>query len=292
MTSSLDLAERLSAVVKVQQEILTSITDLEQVLQLIVKRSAELTGGTGSVIELVDGDELVYRAASGTAAKHVGLYLPIEGSLSGKVVRDQLILRCDDAETDDRVDREACRMIGLRSMVIAPLIQGKETIGVLKTLSDQPSAFNDLDAYITQLLAGMASAALLQARAFQESRSSEERYRLLFEQNVAGVFRSTRDGRILDCNDALVRSFGYDSRQDLMAHQTWELYQQRADRESLLASLEREPAITNLHLRFKRKDGSEMNGLMNITVVGGKGNEQLLGTIVAETAGAAGVTPP
>ena len=292
MTSSLDLAERLSAVVKAQQEILTSITDLEQVLQLIVKRSAELTGGTGSVIELVDGDELVYRAASGTAAKHVGLYLPIEGSLSGKVVRDQLILRCDDAETDDRVDREACRMIGLRSMVIAPLIQGKETIGVLKTLSDQPSAFNDLDAYITQLLAGMASAALLQARAFQESRSSEERYRLLFEQNVAGVFRSTRDGRILDCNDALVRSFGYDSRQDLMAHQTWELYQQRADRESLLASLEREPAITNLHLRFKRKDGSEMNGLMNITVVGGKGNEQLLGTIVAETAGAAGVTPP
>lgn len=278
MPSSLDLAGRLAGVVAVQQEILRAVSDLDRVLQLVVDRSAELTRGTGSVVELVDrGEELVYRAASGMAKKHVGLYLPLEGSLSGEVVAKRMVLRCDDSEEDDRVDREACRMIGLRSMVIAPLIEGDQALGVLKAFSDKPNNFDDLDAYVVQLLAGMTSAALQQARAFQERRLSEERYRLLFEQNVAGVFRSTRDGRILDCNDALVQSFGYDSREELMAQPTWDLYQERGERESLLRSLEQSPAITNVRLHFKRKDGSPMIALMNVSVMG----EQLLGTIVA-----------
>ncbi len=184
MPNSLDLAERLSAIVGAQQEILKDIDDFERVLQVIVELSAEITGGTGAVIELVDGDELVYRAASGTAAKHVGLYLPIEGSLSGQVVRERAVLHCEDSETDDRVDREACRMIGVRSMIIAPLLHGNQVDGVLKTLSDKPNAFRDLDAYAIQLLAGMTAGALLQARAFQACKESEERYRKLFEQSA------------------------------------------------------------------------------------------------------------
>jgi PAS domain S-box-containing protein len=277
MPSSLDLAGRLAGVVTVQQEILRVVSDFDRVLQIVVDRSAELTGGTGAVIELVDRDELVYRAASGMAAKHVGLYLPLEGSLSGEVVAKNMVLRCDDCETDPRVDREACRMIGLRSMVIAPLIEGNQALGALKTFSDRPNGFDDLDAYVVQLLAGMTSAALQQARAFDEKRKSEERYRLLFEQNVAGVFRSTRDGRILDCNEALVKSFGYDTREELMAQPTWDLYQERSERESLLKSLENAHAITNVRLHFKRKDGTPMTALMNVSVMG----EQLLGTIVA-----------
>jgi PAS domain S-box-containing protein len=282
MPSSLDLAGRLAGVVAVQQEILGAVTDLDRVLQLIVERTGELTRGTGAVIELVDRDELVYRAASGVARKHVGLYLPMSGSLSGEVVSKKMVLRCDDCDTDPRVDREACRMIGLRSMIIAPLLEGDQAIGVLKAFSDKANGFDDLDAYVIQLIAGMTSAALSQARAFQERRASEERYRLLFERNVAGVFRSTRDGRILDCNDALATYFGYSSREEFMAQPTWDLYQQRAEREALLKSLEQEPALTNVRLHFKRKDGSPMTALMNVSILAASGGEQLLGTIVAD----------
>ena len=282
MPSSLDLAGRLAGVVAVQQEILGAVTDLDRVLQLIVERTGELTRGTGAVIELVDRDELVYRAASGVAKKHVGLYLPMSGSLSGEVVSKKMVLRCDDCDTDPRVDREACRMIGLRSMIIAPLLEGDQAIGVLKAFSDQANGFDDLDAYVIQLVAGMTSAALSQARAFQERRASEERYRLLFERNVAGVFRSTRDGRILDCNDALATYFGYSSREEFMAQPTWDLYQQRAEREALLKSLEHESALTNVRLHFKRKDGSPMTALMNVSILDASGGEQLLGTIVAD----------
>ena len=280
MPSSLDLAGRLAGVVAAQQEILGSITDLDRVLERVVESSAELTEGSGAVVELVDGDALVYRAASGAAKQHLGFSLPLQGSLSGHAVRERKVMRCDDTENDPRVDREACRRIGVRSMIVAPLIEGDRALGVLKVYSDRTEAFGDLDAYVVQLLAGMSASALLQARTFEESRNSEERYRMLFERNVAGVFRSTSDGRILDCNEALVTYFGYGSREELMAQPTWDLYEERAERESLLASLQKAPALTNVRLHFRRKDGSAMTALMNVSLVGG----QLLGTIVSEPA--------
>jgi PAS domain S-box-containing protein len=280
MPSSLDLAGRLAGVVAAQQEVLGSITDLDRVLERVVESSTELTEGSGAVVELVDGDVLVYRAASGAAKQHLGFSLPLKGSLSGHAVAERSVIRCDDTETDPRVDLDACRRIGVRSMIVAPLIEGDRAIGVLKVYSDKPAAFGDLDAYVVQLLAGMSAGALLQARTFEESRNSEERYRLLFERNVAGVFRSTRDGRILDCNEALVTYFGYGSREELMEQPTWDLYQERAERESLLASLQSASSMTNVRLHFRRKDGSAMTALMNVSLVGG----QLLGTIVTEPA--------
>jgi PAS domain S-box-containing protein len=281
MSSASELAARLASVVSAQQEILSALTDIDRVLEVIVRTAPEITGGSGAVVEFVDGDELVYRAASGSARPHVGLYLPIEGSLSGHAVRSGTLIYCEDVELDSRVDVEACRRIGIRSMVVVPLLSGDSVIGVLKTFSPRSRAFEDLDVYIVQLLAGLCAAALAHAREFAERKGSEERYRLLFEQNVAGVFRTTPDGRILDCNQALVASLGYDSRDDLLARDTWDLYFERADRESFLQALERQPVLTNVRLRLRRKDGSEMSGLLNASLIAHEQGPQILGTLVA-----------
>ena len=273
MPSSLDVANRLAGVVSAQQAILDAITDLDRVLQVIADRTAELTGGKGALVELVHGDDLVIRAASGSEGRLVGFHLPMEGSLSGEAVRQRAVMRCDDASTDARVDREAARMIGVRSLITAPLLGGESVSGALTAFSDRPNAFDDLSAHVLQLLAGMAAGALMQASTF-------ERYRLLFERNVAGVFRSTREGKILDCNDALASTFGYGSREEMMAQSTWDLYQERADREKLLADLDSGAALTNVRLRFKKKDGSPMTVLMTVSLLSAGSSEQLLGTIV------------
>jgi PAS domain S-box-containing protein len=280
MTSSSELAARLSAVIATQQEVLGAISDLERVMAVIVDQTPAVTNGTGAVIELVEGDELVYRAASGSAKRHVGLRLPRDRSLSGLTVRENELVRCDDAETDFRVDAKACRDIGIRSMVIAPLVEGQTVVGALKTFSPEPNAFDDLDAYALQLLAGMTSAALTQARTFREREASEARYRMLFDRNVAGVFRSTLDGRILDCNGALVQSLGYDSREELLALPAWDLYHQRTDREEFL-SLLRDRAMLNMRIPFRRKDGSSLLGVVSASLTPGENGEpQILGTIV------------
>jgi PAS domain S-box-containing protein len=191
------------------------------------------------------------------------------------------LIYCEDTELDARVDIEACRAIGIRSMVVVPLLSGDSAIGVLKAFSSRSRAFEDLDIYIVQLLAGLCAAALAHAQEFAERKASEERYRLLFEQNVAGVFRTTPDGRILDCNQSLVASLGYDSRDDLLARDTWDLYWERTDREHFLRALWEKSVLTNVRLRFRRKDGSEMPGLLNASLITHDNEPQILGTLVA-----------
>ncbi len=166
------------------------------------------------------------------------------------------------------------------SMLSAPLIDHG---GALKVFAAKPDAFDDLDRYSVELLAGMLSAALRVAKECHERRESEERYKLLFEQNVAGVFRTTPDGRILDCNSAFAGCLGYGSREEVLARNTWDLYAERADREAFLDVLERHRALTNHHLRLKRKDGTAFAGIVTVSLIPGEaGAPQLLGTLVAE----------
>lgn len=281
MSSTIDLAARLSAVVSVQQEILSSLTNPQAVLERAVRRASEVTSGPGAAIELMEGDSLTCQAAFGPAGRYAGGAMALTGTLSAQALRERAVMRVDSVEMDPRADAIACRAAGVRSMIIVPLLQGDEILGVFSAFGSFPNTFADLDVYTLQLLAGMTVGALMQARMYQALQSSEERYRLLFERNVVGVFRSTRDGRILDVNDALVGYLGYDSREELLAHQTWDLYQQRSDREALLARLEREQGMTNVRLNLKRKDGSAVLGLVNISIIpGDQGEGQLLGTMV------------
>ena len=89
-------------------------------------------------------------------------------------------------------------------------------------------------------------------------RVSEKRYRALFERNLAGVYRSTIDGRILDCNESFARIFGYDSREEVLRQAAWDLYLRREDREAALAKLLERQSLTNYEICLRRKDGSSV----------------------------------
>jgi len=96
---------------------------------------------------------------------------------------------------------------------------------------------------------------------------------------------TTRDGRILDCNDAFVRTLGYDSKEELLTRQSADLYARPADRGQLLAALDQNRGMTNVRVQLKRKDGSELTGVVNVGVIAGdeEGEMQLLGTVVPES---------
>src|SRR5206468_7936087 len=114
--------------------------------------------------------------------------------------------------------------------------------GEVETFATTAHAFDDLAAYTLQLLGGMTSGALMVARIFREKHDSEARYRMLFERNIAGVFRTTRDGRILDCNSAFAGALGYASREELLTLEPCDLSSQRDERETVLATLHRAQA--------------------------------------------------
>src|SRR5262249_44496354 len=91
--------------------------------------------------------------------------------------------------------------------------------------------------------------------ALAERRRSEESLRALFERNLAGMFRSRRDGRILECNAALVRLLGYRSREEVLARNAKGFYVDARDRERLLLLLRPGVVVTNQELQLLRADG-------------------------------------
>jgi len=94
-------------------------------------------------------------------------------------------------------------------------------------------------------------------------RASEEKYRLLFAGNLAGVFYANLDGAVLDCNDALVRMLGYDSRQELLGRNVSDFFSDPADREQVSRALRQGKALANFEEPVRRKDGSFVWLLMN-----------------------------
>ena len=146
-----------------QQEIATSTLDLQTIMDLIVERSCTICHATGGIIEIAEGDDMVYRACSAASKPHQGSRIKRAGSLSGLCVATGEILKCDDSETDPRVDREMCRKVNLRSMVVVPLRHQGTTVGVLKVLSAAPHAFDDQTVAILQMMSGLLASALAQA---------------------------------------------------------------------------------------------------------------------------------
>ena len=156
----------LLEIISTQNEIIGAGLDLDAVMKKVVARARELTHADAGVIELVDGDELVSRAASGTAERHLGMRMKIAGSLSGACVPSGEILSCDDAELDPRVDVVVCRHIGAMSLACVPLLQDGKVIGVLKVYSAQTHSFDGRNVETLELLSHLVAAHMSHAARF------------------------------------------------------------------------------------------------------------------------------
>jgi PAS domain S-box-containing protein len=86
--------------------------------------------------------------------------------------------------------------------------------------------------------------------------SSERRFRKLFEADLMGVFVTKLDGTFLDCNDAMVKMLGYQSREELMQHRSSDFYVDAEFRQNAVLTLQRHGVYMGKEGRLRRKDGS------------------------------------
>ena len=114
-----------------------------------------------------------------------------------------------------------------------------------------------------------------------ELRGSEERYRLLFERNLAGVFRSTVAGRMLECNRAFANMMGYASPAEVLAQPAVAFHEDARAREVFLESLRREGSLLNHEKKLRRKDGSLIWVIENVSLLRTEeeSDEIILGTL-------------
>ena len=133
---------------------------LDEVLQLVAERAIAITGADGLGIALAENNEIVLRASAGSIKPDVGQRIQRDSAFSGACFRTAQIVRCDDTETDDRVNLYACRQLGARSMVAVPLCGRRRVIGLLEAFSSEPFGFNDSDVASLALLAELILGAL------------------------------------------------------------------------------------------------------------------------------------
>jgi diguanylate cyclase (GGDEF)-like protein len=205
MTTTPRSAEQLRAIIRTQTEIVSGDFDPEAIMQLIAQRAQELTRASSGVIELAEGEEMVYAVTSGEATPYLGTRLRKRTSLSGRSVIEGRVLRSDDTATDERVDAEACRRVNAGSMICVPLSHQGETVGVLKVYAPEAHHFDAGDVETLELLSELIAAQLSHANLFEaESRQSRHdaltglSNRRAFEERLpVELARASRNGRPL-----------------------------------------------------------------------------------------------
>ncbi len=113
-----------------------------------ITRSAQhLTGASGAALVLSDGKIMSCRACSGDIAPPVGTRLNTETGFTATCVRTAEVVRCDDTQTDSRVDGSSCAELGIRSILAVPIFDGqfdgRKVAGVLEVLSNEPGRFTN-----------------------------------------------------------------------------------------------------------------------------------------------------
>jgi hypothetical protein len=163
--------QSLSAIVELERLITRGELDLDGALPLIADRARNVANATGIAIGLLKGDQLVYRAGSGSAAAYIGkrvlatLTVSTDRKVSGE------LLRVENAQTDPRIEAGVCRQFGAKSLLILLIYQDRAVAGLLHVLFSEPHVFQDREVCIYRLMAGLIGEAMCHAAQLERGQS-------------------------------------------------------------------------------------------------------------------------
>src|SRR6202000_2450703 len=188
-------------------------------------------------------------------------YTPIGiryGSASAAVYLSRLVTVAD-IETDALWEyrREAARQAGVRAAWSAPIVASDDqVVGTFAVYRRQVGIPLSRDHELMVRMAQIAGIAIERRAAEDALRTSESKFRGLFEGVMEGVYQTTREGRILVANPAFVKLLGYDSAEELYQIPSGSLYWYPNDRENFARRAEAEGELRNEECVMRRKDGS------------------------------------
>jgi GAF domain len=158
-----DATNTLSEIAETQRLIQTQQLDLEAAAKLIAERLQGITNASGVAVGIVEGDDLAYRAATGSAAAEAGSRVPLDSSLSANCLRSGQILRCFNIKKDFLLNPELCRERGVKSLIAAPVYHKGKVAGVLELRFAKTNAFLEHEVRTSQLMAGLVTEAIARA---------------------------------------------------------------------------------------------------------------------------------
>ena len=185
--------------------------DPSRVVEEVAAEAPELLGADVGAIRLVEGDELVLRAASADAGEeHAGTRSPVAAGLAGDVVQFRTPLRVADVDVRTAVDPDPL-LAGHRSYLGVPLTGAEGgLLGVLSVYSRGVRDWRDDEVEALVALAGNASTALSTAELYQRVAVEKERSETILAHVADGIVAVDRDGKVVLWNEAATRITGID----------------------------------------------------------------------------------
>jgi hypothetical protein len=149
--------QSLSAIVELQRSIAMNEGDVDRGMHLIADRARNVAQATGVAIALLTGDQLVYRAGSGSAATYVGRRVMAILSVSARNQARGEILRVENTQADTRIEAAICRQFGAKSLLILPIYRQHAVAGVLEVLFSEAHVFQEREVRTYRSMAGLAA---------------------------------------------------------------------------------------------------------------------------------------
>jgi GAF domain-containing protein len=165
---------------------------LKDVMQLGLRHAVALLRTEGASLGLLRDDQIVLVAGLGVGEALIGAPVPVNASVSGRAIREQRTVICNDASVDDAYPPTRIAA-GVDRTLIAPLFSNTEAIGVLSVIN-RDTEFTDDDAIVLQRLADQVAVAVANARLYEEARGVAERYRRAVEDERRALSQLVRDG--------------------------------------------------------------------------------------------------
>ncbi|MFA5547384.1 MAG: PAS domain S-box protein [Porticoccaceae bacterium] len=209
-------ARYLAAIVDFERQLIEVQSGTEDILSLVPAIAERLLGGDGAAMFSLKGDEFVCCAASGIAVGLEGRRLSLDHSLCGKAARTRTVQISLDAGRDQRVSREVFESIHASSLLAAPIVIGDQVLGVIKVMARERNRFGEADASTLELMTSSLANILLREYNAEQLRASEQKYRLLFDNNPQPLWVYDLETlAFLAVNDAAIEHYGY-SREEFL----------------------------------------------------------------------------
>ncbi len=154
-----DYTNTLAEIVATQHQIQMSHLDMEEAMNLVAERTQKIADADAAVIGLLEQDELVYRAASGSAAHLLGAKVHANACLSMGCLLHGATVHCPDVRKDASLGPDFCSEFGIQALIAVPIFSEGNVIGSLEVHYAKADSFREHDIRTCQLMAGLVTEA-------------------------------------------------------------------------------------------------------------------------------------
>jgi PAS domain S-box-containing protein len=268
------LAEQRKRLLEVAQAVVSTLA-LDEILPKLRRTLQEVLEHDALSVYWVDEEAGVLRPAHTISpiwlSDQVSTWaIPLGSGIAGSVGRSGRAELVNHAHLDPRsIYPPGTTSAQPHHMICVPIRTNDSIRGVLIMSRNDGAAFTEQEFQLVQLFVSFVALAIENARLFQQTRESQERFAKIFRASpVAYTITSLATGRFLEVNQAFVDLMGY-SRDEVIGRTTIELdaWADPADRERVVQLLQQQQSVRSLELTFRTKSGAMLETLASMEII-------------------------